>query len=114
MGQSKKIITEENFREWSASTGNLFPGNKFELSRFEKLYIDYEYNLDENCVDPFAIINGDFRPKAIKLKLQQEQNPDLKMAARNLEHIPEHILRKLKQNQHGLNSKKKRGSEEED
>ncbi len=90
MGQSKKIVTEENFREWSASTGNLFPGNKLELARFEKLYADYEYNLEESCVDPFAIINDDYSPTAIKLKLQQEHNSEFKMAARNLENIPEH------------------------
>jgi hypothetical protein len=114
MGQGKKIITEENFREWLSSTGILFPGNKIELSRFEKLYSDFKYNLDESHVDPLAIINGDFHPKAFKLVFQQEDNDDLKMAARNLENIPEHILQKIKQNQNGLKSKKKRSSEEED
>jgi len=114
MGQSKEIITQDNFREWLASTGILFPGNKSELARFEKLYSDFKYRLDENCVDPFAIVNGDFRPKAIKLKLQQEENTELKIAARNLENIPEHILRKIKQNQNGLSAKKKGSSGDDD
>lgn len=112
MGQSKKIVTENNFREWLASTGNLFPGNKIELARFEKLYADFEYSIDENCIDPFAIVNGGFSPRAIKIKQQKEENTDLKMAARNLDKIPEHILKKIKKNQDGLNEKKKRSSEE--
>ncbi|HCY77653.1 MAG TPA: hypothetical protein DHV28_17210 [Ignavibacteriales bacterium] len=112
MGESKKIITEDNFREWLASTGNLFPGNKSELNRFEKLYSDFEYRLDESYVDPFAIINGDFIPKRIKIELQNSDNDGFKMAARNLEHLPEHILSKLKKNQDGLHSKKKGSSEQ--
>lgn len=111
MGEGKKIITEDNLREWLASTGNLFPGNMSELSRFEKLYSDFEYRLDENCVDPFAIINGDFVPKRIKIETQKNNNGGFKMAARNLENLPEHILNKLKKNQDGLHSEKKGSSE---
>jgi len=111
MGQSRKMINEDNFREWLASTGNLFPSNDVELSRFEKLYSDFEYTLNENCVDPFAIINVDFKPSKIKLAIDKKDiNNDIKMAARNLENVPEHILRKLKRNQNGPNSEKKGGS----
>jgi hypothetical protein len=112
MGESKKMIKEDNFREWLASTGNLFPGNKKELSRFEKLYSDFEYRLEESCVDPFAIINGDFVPKRIKVDIQENKNVGFKMAARNIENLPEHILNKLKKNQDGLQAKKKGSSEE--
>lgn len=116
MDQSEnKIITEESFLEWLASTGNLFPSNKLELSRFEKLYSDYKYVLDENCVDPFAIIDGTFKPKKINLKLESESaERNIRMAARNLEKFPEHILQKIKRNQNESRSEEKGGSENKD
>lgn len=103
MGQSKKInISEDNFAEWAASTGNMFPRNPVELKRFEKLYSHYEYKLSDDCVDPFTIINGDFKPntKLVKLELDDKTN-NLSIAARNLNSLPEHILNKLKRKQNG-------------
>lgn len=116
MDQSEnKIITEESFREWLASTGNLFPSNKLELSRFEKLYSDYKYLLDENCVDPFAIIDGTFIPKKINLKLESDSiDSNIRMAARNLENFPEHILQRIKRNQNEPRSEEKGDSEIQD
>ena len=95
--------------EWLASTGYMFPSNPLELARFEKLYSDFDYKLSEDCVDPFAIISGDYKPKRLKIELTDntEISEDMRMAARNFKNIPEHILKKLKRNQNGL------GSEEE-
>ena len=106
MGQSKKInISEDNFAEWAASTGIMFPRNPVELKRFEKLYSDYEYKLSEECVDPFAIINGDFQPTSNLVKLNSdEKTNDIRIAARNLDNLPEHILKKLKRKQNGQES----------
>ena len=103
MGQSKKInISEDNFAEWVASTGSMFPRNPVELKRFEKLYSEYEYKLSEECVDPFAIIDGSFKlsTKIVKLNSDDKTN-DLRIAARNLDNLPEHILKKLKRKQDG-------------
>ena len=101
MGQSKKEhITESNFLEWVASTGFLFPRNSVELKRFEKLYSDTEYQLSEESVDPFAIVSGSFKPKTNIIHLHAEETKDnFRMAARNLDNLPDHILKKLKRNQ---------------
>ena len=106
MGQSKKInISEDNFAEWAASTGNMFPRNPIELKRFEKLYADYEYKLSEECVDPFAIINGDFERKSKIIKLDSAEKPnDISIAARNLDDLPDHIIQKLKRKHNGQES----------
>lgn len=113
MGQSKKEITLEEMFEWLASAGYMFPSTPLELARFEKLYNDFDYNLSEECVDPFAIINGDYKPKKLKIEFAAniELSEDMKMAARNFKNIPEHILKKLKRNQNGLGSEEE-GSED--
>ena len=116
MGQSKKVaISEANLREWLASTGNLFPSNKLELTRFEKLYANFNFSIDENCVDPFKIISGEYKPKKfLPLVMENGNRDELRMAARNLEGIPEHIMKKIRKNQNGLEPKEKGISEQED
>ena len=116
MGQSKKIIiSENNLREWLASTGNLFPGNKLELARFEKLYADFQYTLNEDCVDPLKIISGEFKPQRVgDGKKDNGNTEELRMAARNMGNIPEHIMNKLKKNQLGYDYKEKGSSKQED
>ncbi|PLX08217.1 MAG: hypothetical protein C0596_07960 [Marinilabiliales bacterium] len=115
MGQSKKIvISEDDLREWLASTGSLFPENKLELARFEKLYADFHYTIDESCVDPFKIISGEYKPQNFTRLNEDSDNTELKMAARNLGEIPEHIMKKIRKNQNGSGSKEKGISEQED
>jgi hypothetical protein len=114
MGKEKFIITEENLPEWLSSLGHLFPENKRELARFEKLYADYPYVLNEDCVDPFAIVNGDFKPKRIEINEPEAGENDISLAARNLEGLPGHILDKVKKNQHGLDPKETGSTEGED
>lgn len=117
MSKSKKnIITENNFNEWLSSVGFLFPGNLIELARFEKLYNDFNYQLNEECVDPFKIIENNTNSKAIHFKSNQEtnQSENLRFAARNFDSLPDHILKKIKKNQNGLNQKEKGSSDEKD
>jgi hypothetical protein len=114
MGREEKIITEDNINEWLSSLGYLFPRNKIELARFEKLFSDYEYELNENCVDPYSIVNGNFKPREIKFNDSENNDTDFRMAARNLEGLPQHIIDKVKKNQNGLDSKKERSEEGED
>lgn len=106
MAQSKKHITPENVTEWLASTGFLFPRNEVELSRFEKLFGDFDYSLTGLEIDPAKIIRGEESSKIIQIpeSVKQEELSEYRMVARNGSKLPEHILNKIKNNQN--NSKK--------
>jgi hypothetical protein len=102
MAQNKKHITPENITEWLASTGFLFPRNEVELERFEKLYGEEDFGLTGNEIDPDKIINGTFREsKILKIpeSIKQDQISPYRMAARNGNELPKHIMDKIKINQ---------------
>lgn len=102
MAQNKKNITPENITEWLSSSGFLFPRNEVELERFEKLYGEEDFGLTGKEINPDEIINGTFREiKGVKMPTdinQEEINP-YRMAARNGNSLPEHIMDKIKKNQ---------------
>lgn len=102
MAQNKKHITPENITEWLSSTGFLFPRNEVELERFEKLYGDDDFGLTGTEIDPDKIIGGTFREnKIFKIpdNIQQNEISPYRMAARNGNDLPKHILDKIKKNQ---------------
>lgn len=102
MSKKKINITPENITEWMCSTGYLFPRNEIELARFERLYPEIERETEDASVDPFAILEGTRQRKTIKLNIEDEQvenYPQIRMAARKYQNLPEHILDKIKQNQ---------------
>lgn len=102
MAQNNKHITPENITEWLASTGFLFPRNEIELERFEKLYGDQDFGLKGNEIDPDKIINNTFNvSKITKLPndIKQNEITPYRMAARNGNNLPKHILEKIKKNQ---------------
>jgi hypothetical protein len=107
MGKSKNEIGIENFNEWLATTGYLFPSNPVELERFETLFKDFNYQLSSEVVDPIKIINGTYSQVIKKIESFEKISDihELKIAARNLKEIPDHILKKIKSNQNGLNSR---------
>ncbi|NOU48057.1 MAG: hypothetical protein HOO86_13490 [Bacteroidales bacterium] len=102
MAQNKKHITPENITEWLSSTGFLFPRNEVELERFEKLYSDDNFGLKGTEIDPDRIIDGTFRVKII-LKIpdsiKQNEISPYRMAARNGNELPKHIMEKIRKNQ---------------
>lgn len=102
MAQNKKYIISENLTEWLSSTGFLFPRNEVELERFEKLYGDIDFGLTGKEIDPDKIINGTFREtKSVKMPtdVKQEEINSYRMAARNGNCLPKHIMDKIKKNQ---------------
>lgn len=102
MAQNKKHITPENITEWLCSTGFLFPRNKVELERFEKLYSEEDFGLTGEEIDPDKIINGTFKEtKIVKMPtdIKQEEISPYRMAARNGNNLPKHIIDKIKKNQ---------------
>jgi len=102
MSKKKINITQDNITEWMCSTGYLFPRNEIELARFERLYPEIERQSEDASVDPFAILEDIRERKVIKLNIEDDQiedYPQARMAARKYQDLPEHILKKLKQNQ---------------
>lgn len=102
MAQNKKHITPENITEWLASTGFLFPRNEVELERFEKLYGEEDFGLTGKEIDPDKIINDTFREtKILKMpdEIKKEEINPYRMAARNGNELPKHIMDKIRKNQ---------------
>ena len=102
MTQNKKHLTPDNITEWLASTGFLFPRNKVELERFEKLYGEVDFGLTGNEIDPDKIINNSFREnKNIIMPddINQNEINKYRIAARNGKVLPKHIIDKIIRNQ---------------
>jgi hypothetical protein len=102
MAQNKKHITSDNITEWLCSTGFLVPRNETELARFDKIYGDNDYGLTDNELDPGRIIKGlSFERKNIELSpnIKPDDFSTYKMAARNGNALPKHIVDKIKKNQ---------------
>src|SRR5690554_2504846 len=102
MGKSKKIglFEVEHLESWLSSTGFLFPSNELELDRFNKLFDDYDYKLDDKSIDPIAIINNTFHrePKVITIFENDvdDEIESLRMVARKgKKEIPQHIIDKM-------------------
>lgn len=103
MAKPKKIELIEigQLDSWLGSTGFLFPDNELELDRFNKLFDDYDYKLDNVSVDPIAIINNTFHlePKILTMFDDEvdEEIEGLRMIARKgTKKIPQHIIEKMR------------------
>ncbi|GAA0893632.1 hypothetical protein GCM10009122_33110 [Fulvivirga kasyanovii] len=100
MAKDKKHITTDNINEWLGSLGFLFPRDHRELGRFDKLYKEYDHELSGDILDPKKIMAGDFENIQVDGSVEdQGTTQNWRMAARNFENIPEHILKKMKRNQ---------------
>lgn len=102
MAQNKKHITPDNITEWLCSTGFLFPRNEVELARFEKIYGDTDYGLTGNEINPERIIKGlpvEKRTISLTPDVGKEDFNEYRMAARNGNALPKHIMDKIKKNQ---------------
>ena len=102
MAQNKKHITPENVTEWLCSTGFLFPRNETELNRFEKIHGDVDYGLTGSELDPERIMKGlpyDKRTISFTPNVEKEDFTEFRMAARNGNALPKHIMDKIKKNQ---------------
>lgn len=113
MAKPKKIelIEAGNLDSWLGSTGYLFPSSELELDRFNKLYEDYDYKLDNISIDPIAIIKNTFHrePKVITMFENDvvDEIENLRMVARKgSKDIPQHIIDKM-QRKHNQNSSDK-------
>lgn len=105
MAANKKYnrkIDSNNLNEWLRSTGFLFPKNEIELARFNELYADFDFKLNDAVIDVKSIIEGTVCSVArvVRLIKNDDLNNDieeLKMVARKGEEVPKHIIDKMKQ-----------------
>lgn len=102
MTKGKVYIDNQNVYEWMCSTGYLLPSTELELARFEILYPQEQINVNPNAVDPFAIINGTRERKEYswgQIGIDEQEQGELRMAARCQGEIPIHVMDKIKKNQ---------------
>lgn len=99
-------ININNLNEWLHSLGYFFPRNTIEEKRFDKLYSDYNHELDEKLVDPLNIISSinessiaNYEFKESKEISESKHEQEWKLAARNKGNISKKILDKMKKNQ---------------
>ncbi|PZO29128.1 MAG: hypothetical protein DCF13_07200 [Flavobacteriaceae bacterium] len=95
-------ISDDNLDDWLHSTGFLYPTNENQLDRFNKLFDDYDFKLDNAVIDVKSIINGTL---CNKTKIIPNKNIDfiteiesLKMVARKgqTNNLPKHIIDKMR------------------
>jgi hypothetical protein len=102
MAKNKLYIGEENIYEWICSTAYLLPSTEQELVRFERLYPDAQIKVNATAVDPFLIISGTRKEKELswtQKTVDEQEQGELRMAARRHSEIPDHILARMKKNQ---------------
>lgn len=96
-------ITEDNLDDWLHSTGFLYPRNEKQLDRFNKLFEDYDFKLNNVTIDVTSILNGTLynKTKIIPLNLSSDFNNEiesLRMVARKGQsnNLPKHIIDKMR------------------
>lgn len=96
-------ITEDNLDDWLHSTGFLYPRNEKQLDRFNKLFEDYDFKLNNARIDITSILNDTLcnKTKIIPLNLSSDFNNEiesLRMVARKGQsnNLPKHIIDKMR------------------
>lgn len=102
MAKNKLPIHEADLYQWISSTGYLLPSNELELARFELLYPADKIVVDASKIDPFAIIDGTRKRREfsfVEIKVDPQEQQELRMAARRQADVPEDIILRIKKNQ---------------
>jgi hypothetical protein len=102
MAQNRTHITMDNFTEWLASTGFLFPRTELELARFEKLFPEAEDELVGKEIDPEVILGTKQRAPVIPFQSKSKEDEIIKfrMAARKGDSsVSKKIMDRIKNNQ---------------
>lgn len=99
--------------EWLCSTGYLFPSTEIELTRFNKLYPDFEVIDSTVCIE--RILKNEARTFPIIEHFNDDIEQDIidqfRMVARKgMEDLPDDVIKKMLGNQ----NKDEKSSKEED
>lgn len=101
----ESLSEEDKIQSWFAVSGIIFPRSNDEITLFNQLYKDYQFQNDPSLIDPDKImhmtapIEKNVVKKITLSPLQQGIDEGLKMAARGKTDIPKEILEKMKKNQ---------------
>ncbi len=102
MQKNNVDITGENLYEWFCSVGYMLPSTEQELLRFEALHPPQSIKVNEESIDPFAIINGTRVRKELsftKQPVDNEEQVELRMAARKQQGLSSEIMNRIRKNQ---------------
>jgi hypothetical protein len=96
-------ISDDNLDDWLHSTGFLYPTNENQLDRFNKLFEDHDFKLNNAVIDVTSVINGTLcnKTKIIPLNISLDiisEIENLKMVARKgqTNNLPKHIIDKMR------------------
>lgn len=100
MGNNRNNIVEfETFDFYLGACGFSYPTTETQLDLFDKLYLDFEYQLKGVRIDCEAIIQGRFKSTNVISLSNEEKIEDiqeLKMAARkSIQNLPQDIIDKM-------------------
>lgn len=95
--KKSRHITESNIDIWMSSLGFSFPRNHAEEKLFDKLYKDFKHELTGKEIDPLKLITQ-CEEEESELGIINDVNNNWKMAARNYDGLPKHIIDKMKKN----------------
>lgn len=88
-------IKKEYLNFWFGATGFYLPRTESELRYFNKLYADYDFQLNSNHIKFEDIWSGNIKSK----KLKSIGVKPFKIAARGFKDLPEEIRAKISRNQ---------------
>lgn len=94
--KKSRHITVSNIDNWISSLGFSFPRNQNEEKLFDKLYKDYDHELNGKEIDPLKLI-AQCEDEENEMGSNNIEN-NWKMAARNYDGLPKHIIDKMKKN----------------
>lgn len=103
MSKPKKIelIEITQLDNWLGSTGFLYPRTEIELDRFNKLFEEFDFQLDNQSINPLAIINNTFYNESKTISMIENDINDeienLRMVARKGDrNLPQHVIDKMR------------------
>lgn len=100
MGNNKdNIVTYDTFDFYLGICGFTYPSTEAQLDMFDRLYMDFDYQLKDVRIDCEAIIKNTFIVNKV-ITLSKEENTEsileLKMAARKgIHNLPKDIIDKM-------------------
>ena len=100
MGNNKtNIVTFDTFDFYLGICGFTYPTTEAQLDMFDRLYIDFDYQLKDVRIDCEAIIKNTFMSSRV-ISFPKEEKDDslmeLKMAARKgIQNLPQDVIDKM-------------------